>query len=270
MYKLLAFDMDDTLLDPNGQLTARTHAALQSAMDAGAYVVLASGRMPEAMIAMAEKIGVNAPMVLYNGGMVYDHRTDRTISRIDISLETARAILKMAEELGIYIQVYPGKGYYAAERTKYTDMYENHIKVPCNIIGKPASEWITTGQIKMLMIGEKEDSARRIEIFSKAFPEVSFMMSKPHYVEIVAKGVDKSYALDAAAKDMGLTAEECMAFGDGQNDVSMLQYVGAGYCMLNASEGVRAKCSLFAPSNAEDGCAQVIEKLLAEGMIGKE
>lgn len=270
MYKLLAFDMDDTLLDPQGRLTGRTLAALRRAMDAGAYVVLASGRMPEAMLAMAEKIGVNAPMVLYNGGMVYDPRDDRTVSRIDIPLETARAICKMAEDMGIYIQAYPGKGYYAAERTRYTDMYENHIKVPCSIIGRPASEWMTTGQIKMLMIGEKEDSARRIEIFSKAFPDVSFMMSKPHYVEIVARGVDKSFALDAAAKDLGLTAAECMAFGDGQNDVSMLNYVGAGYCMLNASQGVRDKCRLFAPSNAEDGCAQVIERLLDEGMIGKE
>ena len=269
MYKLMAFDMDDTLLDPKGQLTPRTLAALRSAMDAGVYVVLASGRMLEAMIPTAEKIGVNGPMVLYNGGMVYDTVNRRTVSRTDIPLETARAICRMAEEMGIYIQVYPGEGYYAAERTVYTDMYEKSIKVPCNIIGKPASEWITTGQIKMLMIGEKEDTPGRIEVFSKAFPDVSFMMSKPHYVEIVAKGVDKSFALDAAAKDLGLTAEECMAFGDGQNDVSMLQYVGAGYCMLNASEGVRAKCSLFAPSNAEDGCAQVIEQLLAEGRLGR-
>ena len=59
-----------------------------------------------------------------------------------------------------------------------------------------------------------------------------------------------------------------MAFGDGQNDVNMLNYAGAGYCMANASEGVKAKCSLFAPANTEDGCAQVIERLLDEGKLG--
>ena len=180
MYRLMAFDMDDTLLNEKGVITPRTLAALRRAMDAGVYVVLASGRMPEAMGKFAREIGVNAPMVLFNGGMVYDHRTGRTVSRNDVPLETAREILRMAEEHGIYAQAYPGEGYFAAERTKYTEMYENHIKVPCNIVGEKLSGWITTGQVKMLFIGEKEDSPARIKMFSEAFPDVSFMNSKPH------------------------------------------------------------------------------------------
>ena len=269
LYRLMAFDMDDTLLSPNGVITERTMVALKRAMAAGVYVVLASGRMLEAMLPTAQHIGVNGPMVLYNGGMVYDIVRSRTVSRTVIPLETSRRILKMAEENGVYAQVYPGEGYFAHEYTRYTDMYEKHIKVKCNITGQPISEWITSGQVKMLFIGEKEDSPARIEMFSKAFPDVSFMNSKPHYIEVVAKTTDKAVALDAAVKDLGLTPDECIAFGDGQNDVSMLNYVGAGYCMANASEGVKAKCRLFAPSNAEDGCAQVIEQLLDQGKLGK-
>ena len=269
MYRLMAFDMDDTLLAPGGIITERTMAALRRAMAAGVYVVLASGRMLEAMLPTAQHIGVNGPMVLYNGGMVYDTVNNRTVSRTVVPLETARAILRMAEEKGVYAQAYPGEGYFAHEYTRYTDMYEKHIKVKCNITGAPLSEWITTGQVKMLFIGEKEQSAERIAMFSEAFPDVSFMNSKPHYIEVVAKTTDKAVALDAAVRDLGLTPEECIAFGDGQNDVSMLNYVGAGYCMQNASEGVKAKCRLFAPSNAEDGCAQVIERLLDEGRLGK-
>lgn len=269
LYRLMAFDMDDTLLSPAGVITERTMAALRRAMDAGVYVVLASGRMLEAMLPTAEHIGVNGPMVLYNGGMVYDTVHSRTVSRTEIPLDTARRILRMAEENGVYAQAYPGEGYFAHEYTRYTDMYEKHIKVKCNITGVPLSEWITTGQVKMLFIGEKEQSPERIAMFSEAFPDVAFMNSKPHYIEVVAKTTDKAVALDAAARDLGLAPDECIAFGDGQNDVSMLNYVGAGYCMANASEGVKAKCRLFAPSNAEDGCAQVIERLLAEGKLGK-
>lgn len=264
----MAFDMDDTLLDGQGRISPRTMKALRRAMDAGVYIVLASGRMPEAMRRFAEEIGVNAPMVLFNGGMVYDHRTGRTVSRNDVPLETARRILEMAENEGVYAQAYPGEGYFAGERTRYTEMYEAHIKVPCNVVNEKLSGWITTGQVKMLFIGEKEDSPARIKLFSEAFPDVSFMNSKPHYIEVVSRTVDKAVALEAAIRDLGLTKEECVAFGDGQNDVSMLNFVGAGYCMANASEGVKAKCSLFAPANTEDGCAQVIEKLLDEGMLG--
>lgn len=270
LYKLIAADMDDTLLNPQGKLSPRTLSALKRAMDAGAYMVLASGRMLEAMRKFADEAQVNAPVILYNGGMVYDLKKQAAISRLEIPCETAKAICRMAEDQGIYIQAYPGEGYFAAEHTKYTDLYENHIKVPCGITGKKLSEWITTGQVKMLMIGEIEDTMGYVERFSKAFPEVSFMKSRPNYVEIVAKNVDKRFALEATLNSLGVKKEECLVFGDGQNDLSMLLYAGAGYCMRNAKEEVRAQCRLFAPSNAEDGCAQIIEEMLDKGLIGKE
>ena len=119
------------------------------------------------------------------------------------------------------------------------------IKVPCGIVGKPMSQWITTGQVKLLMIGEKEDTQARIDLFSKAFPGVSFMMSRPNYIEIVARGVDKRFALEKTLESLGVTAEQCLAFGDGQNDVSMLNFVGAGYCVKNASQGVQDQLSLI-------------------------
>ena len=269
MYRLIASDMDDTLLDGAGKLTKRTVDALRRAMDAGVYVVLASGRMLESARPFAEQIGVNAPMVLYNGAMVYDLAAQATVSSRFIPYETAKAICEKAEAEDIYVQVYPGEGYFAREHTKYTDLYEASIKVECGITGTPLSQWITGGQVKMLFIGEKEDTAGRIARFSEAFPDVSFMMSRPNYVEIVPKNVDKRYALEETIRHLGVKPEECVAFGDGQNDVSMLKYVGAGYCVENASQGVKDQCELFAPSNAEDGCARMIERLLDEGKLGK-
>ena len=270
MYRVIASDMDDTLLNEKGVLSPRTVAALKRAMEAGAYVVLASGRMLEAARPFAQQVGVNAPVITYNGAMVYDMEKGTALNSLTIDLETARGICSMAEEMGIYIQVYPGEGYFAQERTKYTELYENSIKVPCGIVGKPMSQWITTGQVKLLMIGEKEDTQARIDLFSKACPGVSFMMSRPNYIEIVARGVDKRFALEKTLESLGVTAEQCLAFSDGQNDVSMLNFVGAGYCVKNASQGVQDKCRFFAPANTQDGPAQIIEEMLDKGLLGKE
>ena len=268
LYRLIAADIDDTLLDPAGRLTPRTEAAFRRAIAAGVYVVLDSGRMYESTRPYAEKLGVNAPVVSYNGGMVYDMNKDTALATASIPLKTALAIVKMAEDDGIYVQMYTDKGFYTKEHTKYTAMYEASVGVKCNITGRRLSEFMDSAPIKLLFIGESKDSPAVIEKFSRVFPDVTFMMSKPHYVEVVAKNVDKSYAVGQVLKMLNVEPAEMIAFGDGQNDLSMLNMAGRGYCMLSAASAVREKCRYFAPSNAEDGCAQIIESLLDSGELG--
>lgn len=267
MYRLIASDMDDTLLNAAGVLTPRTENALKRAMDAGVSVVLASGRMLESALPFARQLSVNAPLIVYNGAMVYDLKQSRALETRPISADVARGICKMAEALGIYVQAYPGEGYFAARRTKYTGLYEDSIKVDCAITDVSLSEWIASPQIKLLTIGEKEDTFANIEKFRAAFPDISFMMSRPNYIEIVAKGVDKKHALEKVISALNIAPEEVLAFGDGQNDVGMLNFAGLGYCVENASEGVRAQVARTCPPNTRDGCAIVIERMLDAGQL---
>ncbi len=259
--------MDDTLLNAEGILTPRTLRALGRAMDAGVSIVLASGRMLESTVPFARQLAVNAPLIVYNGAMVYDLNEKRTIEMRTVPTQAARGICKMAEELGVYVQAYPGEGYFAQRRTPYTGQYEDSVKVDCGITGVPLSAWISSPQVKLLAIGEKGDTLTNIDRFRAAFPDVSFMMSRPNYIEIVAKGVDKKDALERTLAEMGIAPDEVLAFGDGQNDVSMLNYAGLGYCVENASENVRAQLSNFCPANTQDGCAIVIERLLEAGAL---
>lgn len=267
MYRLIASDLDDTLLNAAGIIAPRTRRALRRAMDAGVLVVLASGRMLESAAPFAKELQVNAPLILYNGAMVYDPKAGRALEKRTIPTEAARGICRMAEEMGIYMQAYPGEGYFAAARTKYTGLYEDSIKVICEIAGAPLSKWISSPQVKLLAIGEKENTLPNIDKFRAAFPEVSFMMSRPNYIEIVARGVDKKDALEKTLIDLGVAPDEVLAFGDGQNDVSMLNFAGLGYCVENASEGVRAQCGNICPANTQDGCAIIIERLLDAGAL---
>ena len=124
--------------------------------------------------------------------------------------------------------------------------------------------------IKMLAIATPEIITDIQQKLRRAFPTgVNFMKSKAHYLEIVAEGVDKGKALRALAGRLGLSDDEVMAFGDGQNDASMLAAAGWGVAMENAVAECKAVAKTIAPRNTEDGVAQVIEQLLNEGKFAK-
>ena len=271
MIRLIATDMDDTLLDASSSLTPRTLSALQQAISAGAMLSLSSGRMPESMLPFAEGIGVNAPMILFNGALIYDHRTDEILYSNPIPAETALAVAKMIESMGIYLQIYPGKGYYCHRRCEHTDRYEASIRVPCTELGVPVSQWMTGGMIKMLAIATPEVIDSLQAKLRAAFPiGVNFMKSKAHYLEIVAEGVDKGSAIKVLAEKLNLSTDEIMAFGDGQNDATMLAAAGLGVAMENAVPECKAAAKRIAPRSTEDGVAQVIEEYLHEGKFTKE
>ena len=95
--RLIATDLDDTLLNAQNELSERTLAALSAAMATGCGVTLSSGRMMEAMLPFAEKIGVNAPMLLYNGAMLYDHNADETLYATRVPYEVALGVTRIIE-----------------------------------------------------------------------------------------------------------------------------------------------------------------------------
>jgi len=272
MIRLIALDMDDTLLNEHSQITPRTMQALKDAMAAGCRICLSSGRMLESMLPIARRIGVNAPMLLYNGSLIYDHNTDQTIYSPQIEYEVALKIAETARELGVYIQVYPGKDYFCDYINDYTRAYARSIAVEPIEVKMPITEWMKqhpSGMQKMLIIDTPEGATRAQLALRTAIPHgACFLKSKAHYVEIVPENVDKGKSLQKLGEFLGIAREEIMAFGDGQNDVAMLEYAGYGYAMANSCKEALACTDLIAPPNTEDGVAQVIEQYLKEGKLG--
>ena len=272
MIRLIATDLDDTLLDASARLTPRTQRTLDAAMALGCGITLSSGRMMEAMLPFAQRIGVNAPMLLYNGAMIYDHNTDETLYAPRIAFETALGIVKLVEAMGFYIQLYPGKGYFCSEILDRTRAYARQIDVPATPVHMPMAQWLQqnpSDMQKMLIIDTPEGADRIQATLRDAFPHgACYLKSKPHYLEIAPEGVDKGRSLAFLAEHLGLTSDEVMAFGDGQNDVPMLEYAGYGYAMQNSCPQALACTDLIAPPNTEDGVAQVIEAYIREGRIG--
>ena len=273
MIRLIATDLDDTLLDAGSDITPRTLAALRAAMAAGCGISLSSGRMLEAMLPFARRIGVNAPMLLYNGAWIYDHNTGETAWSTRIPCALAVEIARTVEAMGMYVQTYPGEGYFCDEITDHTRAYAGQIHVESTPVHMPVSKWLEArgrDVLKLLVIDTPEGADRAKAALERAFPKGAvFLKSKAHYVEIAPEGVDKGKSLLRLAEHLGLSRDEVMAFGDGQNDAPMLAAAGTGVAVANACPEALAAADTVAPPNTEDGVAQVIEAYLEQGKIGK-
>ena len=265
--KMIAVDLDNTLLDRQSLVTEHTVRAVRSAMEAGALFVLNSGRMPDSMISFYRQLSANAPMICYNGALTWDPRDGREIASLALDADVARAISRKAEKMGIYIQAFWGGSFYFPEHNELNAAYSRKAKVYGNAIHKPVSKSIPQPVYKMLMLGE--NMAQYLDTFREEFAgRCSFVLSTPTYLECVSSQAGKGVALIRLGETLGIAPEEIMAFGDEQNDLDMITRVKYGYAMANASEEVRSQAPFIAPAHDEDGVAQVLEQALRDGLIG--
>ncbi len=257
---LIATDMDDTLLNSSHELSPRTLHTLQTAMHHGLRLILASGRMVESMLPTARIISPNAPMIAYNGGVICDPQTGRILHADLVSASDARELCALAESLNLHAQAYQDGAYFFNTDTPQSEAYAASIKLRGHPTNQKLSTWITKGQHKILIIDTPERIQEIKPIFTEKFQgRFDCITSKPSYLECTLAGVDKSRALKTVCDMLNISPSDAAAFGDGQNDLSMLKLVGRGYVMSNANPSVRVQCALTAPSNDEDGVAQIIE-----------
>ena len=176
MVRMIALDLDNTLLTREGTLSARTLAALREAMARGVLVVLASGRMVEAMRNLAEEIPVNAPLIAFNGALAWDLREGRAAARFPLACEDAKAICRMAEERGLHIQAYPDGGYFYERANEFSRYYEEKLHYPGKALGIKMSEYITTDVNKLLIVAP--DDICGLSTLSKSHEKLQMMYDK--------------------------------------------------------------------------------------------
>ena len=271
--KLIALDMDGTLLNPEGKLTARTVKALKDARAHGAIVTLSSGRMPCALRPFVKELGIDAPLICYNGALVVDSRTEETLSSTPLSIELAREIARVCEENDLHIRAYRGEAVVCAEHGKFAQDYLDFLKGTGRLetTGAPLSQCLDFETPKMLAIDAPARIAALLPRLKERFEgRVRVATSQPRFIEFVNPHAGKAAALSQLSRMMGVEQAETAAFGDGLNDMDMIAWAGTGYVMANGAAEMLKAADVIVPSNAEDGVAQTVEALIRAGRLGKE
>ena len=257
--KLFVSDLDGTML-PNGNVvSAENIAAVQCAVRAGVTVTIATGRMFEAALPVAEALGVDVPIIAYNGALIKSP-SGRIYEEHAIDPMLARDIITFAQARGWYIQSYSGGVLRYAVACEESRFYEDSQKITGKAVGRDGMLAYVTGNCKLLLVTEgRAVSEARAQMLMDAFgAHIGVTRSADRLVEIVVKGVSKASALTALAAKLGITADETMAIGDAYNDLPMLKAAGKSVAMGNAFPEVKEEADYETLSCTENGLAAAI------------
>lgn len=276
--KVIIMDIDGTLFNSKKMITAKTRTALLKAQMNGVKLILASGRPVKGLLKLGKELEMDRHhglFVAYNGSKVIDYETMETLFNEPISVASGKAVLEHIKQFDVYPMIDKDNYMYV------NNVYAKPIRWNGNLINIVEYE-SRNGQF---LLCEKEDLAEFLdyevnkiltagdpfylqdhyaEMMAPFKDTLSCMFTADFYFEYTAKGIDKAKALDSVLKPMGFTREQMIGFGDGMNDISMIQYAGIGVAMENAVPELKKAAQFVTASNDEDGIAEALYKYMPE------
>jgi Cof subfamily protein (haloacid dehalogenase superfamily) len=236
--------------------------ALRAARAAGLHVVVATGRMFRSVRPYLEMAGLDDPVVCYQGAVVADPSTGEFLLHEPIPLELAREAIAALERRRFGPNCYVDDELYVGETSAYAREYAETQNVPLNPVGDLLG-WLERPPTKLVVIDDPEtlDGLRdgmRAEFDGRLY----ISKSLPYFLEFASPDVTKAAGLGFAAARAGFTPERTVSFGDGENDVELIEWAGFGVAVANAHDRVLAAADWVCPSVDEEGVAQTIEAFL--------
>lgn len=264
--RLIALDLDGTLNSSKGVITSRTRQALIQAQEKGAKVVLASGRPLPGLYQNAKELEFDrfdGYLLCFNGARICTWKEKQIIYDQTMSPGMAQLVYdyNKKNDYNMVIMSYEGEDVLAEDATAYRVQEEaalNHM----NVRVVPSVRDTLRRPVNKLLFAATPDYLADIEMeFKRPFVgQLSIYRSAPFYLEVMATGIDKARSMERLAKHMKIDREQIIAFGDGYNDLTMIEYAGVGIAMGNAVEELKKKADGITASNDEDGIALALEE----------
>ncbi len=224
-------------------------------------MVIATGRMYRSVKRYADELELDEPVVCYQGAVVAT-ADGRFVRHVTIPVELAREAIAAITAGGHHLNCYVGDELYVAEVTPEARAYADFQDLAIHAVGD-LLEWLEEPPTKLVAVGEpRVMDALEVELKERFDGRLYISKSLPHFLELAAPGVTKGAGLAVAAGLLGVPLERVVAFGDGENDIELLQAAGYGVAVANAHERVLEAADLVCPRDTEEGVAQVIEAFL--------
>lgn len=266
MYKLVALDIDGTLLNKDRAISARTQKAIK-ALPKSVKVILISSRMPKAMRYLQKELDIlEMPLIAYNGGLIIAN--NKVISSTGIGFDTFKRLLELNLDLDLHLSLYHNDEWYAPQVDYWTQREQHNTQSIAELKSNSVvlEHWKTENKAphKIMCMGEENQVNTFYRLLQDNLNDVIHLYrSKGTYIEISPKSTDKHRGLKQLLNTMypSITLEEVVAFGDNYNDIDMIKHVGLGVAMGNAKPELKNIADVVTESNINDGVAIQLEQL---------
>lgn len=263
-YKMLCLDIDGTLLNSQGQITQPVKDAVaRITFDDFVPVILVSARPAQAIEPLLDELDIMRPIICYGGAMIKEE--EEILFERTFSFDEAIAVVEICEQYDVNANVYCGPDWYTQvvgelERTEseitgvqphVVDFAQTFARLEDK--GRGVHKILCMGEADNILAFEQNVSAQNRD-------GLTVHRSSPYYLEIMARGISKPFAVESVCKLYNFEMRDVIAIGDNFNDIGMLEAVGMGIAMGNAPDPVKASANDVVSSNDEDGVAEAINK----------
>ena len=275
-YKLIALDIDGTILDRNGKLRETVKQALKKAMDAGIHVTLATGRRLRAALPLARELGIRLPLVLNNGALVVDPVSGETLLCRTLPATTAQMLIRFAEKHGcgpvLYRHVDEGPDvYYSQVDGDYATFL---ARIPDQAVRVPdLAKACDFGPVKLVVAAKREIVQNLVEDvrlnlnrrYRVIMEDDESVFAGKTLLEFFHHSCSKGSGVRRVAQMIGVPRSAVVAIGDNLNDLEMIRYAGLGVAMGNGPDEVKSVARAVTATNDEDGVVVALERYVFGG-----
>jgi len=264
-YKLIAIDMDGTLLNSKKEISIRTFQAIQRAKEKGVNVVLATGRLLKSAELFAENLNLNSHILACNGAIIIDG-SKNVVYNNPLDLTTVSKIMEIGRKHQVYYHFYDERCFYSNTYVKeIVDYYSGRDqKIDIHIIEDNIDilKILDINIYKFLFIENNTNKLEKLREDIIQLDMISTTKSWINNLEVMDRGVSKGAGLKILCDKLNIPSEDIIAIGDNENDLSMINFAGLGVSMGNGTELVKKEADYITLTNDEDGVAHIIEKFI--------
>ena len=260
--RAVAMDLDRTILADNLEFSPAVVRAVGRLGDAGIAAIVATGRMFASARPYALQLGVTAPVICYQGALVADPRTGEWLLHRPMGVALAHEVIEAVDAAGFHMNVYVDDELYVEELNEEAVTYATHARLEAHAVGDLLA-WLDKPTTKIVVVGDPEGLDGLQDELRARFDGRAFIAkSLPIFLELALPGVSKGSALEFVCDRLGIDPGTVVAFGDGANDVELLETAGLGVAVADADAALRPIAGWTVPSVDDDGVAGFLDALV--------
>ena len=263
-FKLAAFDLDGTLLNKEGVVTRDAANALRQLVDMGITVCLATGRHFRTAEGIAKDIGLNGPVLCYNGGVIRYAGADKPYYANYLEQGIISELIDFTYENGLYLQLYDEQNRIVVDKiVPETEIDPDFYTTDTVELGDLRKVSNFTSPKMMIYNFDRELISKLIPYLKERWGDKLYIaQSSPFLAEMLNHGVNKRSALERLTADLGIAREEVFACGDSSNDAEMLAFAGCGCAVANGMDVTKAQADYICKNENEQGVIEAINKFI--------